>query len=288
MMATAFMAFLGILIFFSASIFYAEQTHETFDRVTQAWYYTAAYGGGLSPYQSVYHAMWWGFITVCTVGYGDVFPITPAGYVVGSALMLVGVLVLALPLTLLSSTLINEVTDMKVKREDDQLVMKMNSFQNADRSTRITRGALEAESIRHKNREPVLWTESERHSDVLDLGLVDMNIICGDLCNHTRKLRKLSYETSLAAISFARLKDLESDAHTNKIYVSRYISPESDDSSSSSKTSKRSRGDSPQRATSPNIPVDVTVSRKESKSSGTSTRSRKKSRKSSSSSSSSS
>lgn len=36
-------------------------------------------------------ALWWGFVTMTTVGYGDVFPVSPEGRVVAALLMIVGV-----------------------------------------------------------------------------------------------------------------------------------------------------------------------------------------------------
>lgn len=36
-------------------------------------------------------AIWWGVVTLTTVGYGDVFPITPEGRLVGVVLMLLGI-----------------------------------------------------------------------------------------------------------------------------------------------------------------------------------------------------
>jgi voltage-gated potassium channel len=35
-------------------------------------------------------AMWWGIVTLCTVGYGDMFPVTFAGRVIAGATMLCG------------------------------------------------------------------------------------------------------------------------------------------------------------------------------------------------------
>ena len=35
-------------------------------------------------------SMWWGIVTLCTVGYGDMFPQTLAGRVIGGATMLCG------------------------------------------------------------------------------------------------------------------------------------------------------------------------------------------------------
>jgi voltage-gated potassium channel len=36
-------------------------------------------------------ALWWGIVTLTTVGYGDVYPITPEGRLAAAALMLLGI-----------------------------------------------------------------------------------------------------------------------------------------------------------------------------------------------------
>lgn len=48
-------------------------------------------------------AMWWAIVTVTTVGYGDVVPITPLGKLFGSVLGFVGVGMVALPAGILAS-----------------------------------------------------------------------------------------------------------------------------------------------------------------------------------------
>ena len=48
-------------------------------------------------------SMWWVLVTMTTVGYGDCFPITVLGKVIAILVMLSGVILLALPITVLTS-----------------------------------------------------------------------------------------------------------------------------------------------------------------------------------------
>ena len=52
-------------------------------------------------------AMWWGFVTITTVGYGDYTPITPTGRVIAVGLMLGGIVIVGI----VSATVISALTD---------------------------------------------------------------------------------------------------------------------------------------------------------------------------------
>jgi voltage-gated potassium channel len=52
---------------------------------------------------SIPAAMWWGVATLTTVGYGDVYPKTPLGKVLGACIALIGVGTFALPAGILAS-----------------------------------------------------------------------------------------------------------------------------------------------------------------------------------------
>lgn len=43
-----------------------------------------------SPYASIPEAMWWCIVTLMTVGYGDVVPVTPPGKLVAGVTMVAG------------------------------------------------------------------------------------------------------------------------------------------------------------------------------------------------------
>lgn len=59
-------------------------------------------------FSSIPAAMWWAVITVTTVGYGNIIPVTPLGQILASIMILAGVLLLALPSAILASGFIEE------------------------------------------------------------------------------------------------------------------------------------------------------------------------------------
>ncbi|MBC7079081.1 MAG: ion transporter [Methanothrix sp.] len=54
-------------------------------------------------FSSIPAAMWWGLVTLATVGYGDMFPITPAGKLIGSMVVMLGIGLFALPAGIIAS-----------------------------------------------------------------------------------------------------------------------------------------------------------------------------------------
>ena len=64
-------------------------------------------------------AMWWALTTMTTVGYGDTYPVTTSGRVVGALLMITGVALLGVVTATLASWLVERVTDAD-DAEDEQ------------------------------------------------------------------------------------------------------------------------------------------------------------------------
>lgn len=57
---------------------------------------------------SIPRALWWATVTLATVGYGDVVPLTLIGKILSGVLIVLGIAVAALPAAILASGLINE------------------------------------------------------------------------------------------------------------------------------------------------------------------------------------
>jgi voltage-gated potassium channel len=66
---------------------------------------------GVQPdkFGSVPDAAWWAMATLTTVGYGDIYPITPLGRFFGGFVMITGLCILALPVAIISAGFAQEV-----------------------------------------------------------------------------------------------------------------------------------------------------------------------------------
>ncbi len=73
-------------------------------------------------FSSIPAAMWWGVVTLTTVGYGDVYPVTPAGKFIGALVILVGIGMFALPAGILASGFVEEVHN---RREEEEVVREV-------------------------------------------------------------------------------------------------------------------------------------------------------------------
>jgi voltage-gated potassium channel len=60
-------------------------------------------------FSSIPDAMWWGVVTLSTVGYGDVYPITPVGKIIGAIVALSGIALFALPAGILVAGLVESI-----------------------------------------------------------------------------------------------------------------------------------------------------------------------------------
>lgn len=94
---------------------------------TQSWAYpgsadfTCEYVKERSPYQSIPAAFWWCMVTLTTVGYGDDYPVTWLGQSFGTFTQLLGVVTLALPLSIIGSNFIDERSRMLEESQIEKL-----------------------------------------------------------------------------------------------------------------------------------------------------------------------
>ncbi len=70
-------------------------------------------------FRSIPETMWWAVVTLTSVGYGDMYPITPLGMVVGAIVCTIGVLLVALPTGILASGFLEEMREQQRGKDSD-------------------------------------------------------------------------------------------------------------------------------------------------------------------------
>jgi exodeoxyribonuclease VII large subunit len=86
-----FVAVFIVLIFASSVMYFAERYAQP------------------EAFPSIPVAMWWGVVTLTTVGYGDVYPVTPLGKIFGATLAFTGIGLFALPAGIIASGFSGEI-----------------------------------------------------------------------------------------------------------------------------------------------------------------------------------
>lgn len=65
--------------------------------------YIAEHDAQPDAFPSIPETMWWGVVTLTTVGYGDVVPVTRPGQIIGAAVAVIGIGMFALPAALIAT-----------------------------------------------------------------------------------------------------------------------------------------------------------------------------------------
>lgn len=58
-------------------------------------------------FQNIGDSLWWSVVAFTTVGYGDIYPITPMGKILGSIISMIGIAMIAIPTGIIGSSFLN-------------------------------------------------------------------------------------------------------------------------------------------------------------------------------------
>ena len=69
-------------------------------------------------FKNAFSGLWWAAVTVTTVGYGDMYPITPLGQLLGITIALLGIALVAVPTGIISAGFVEAQSKEKEKERD--------------------------------------------------------------------------------------------------------------------------------------------------------------------------
>ena len=61
-----------------------------------------------SQFNNIPNSIYWAIVTMTTVGYGDITPVTPVGRFISAVIMLIGYTIIAVPTGIVSATMVSE------------------------------------------------------------------------------------------------------------------------------------------------------------------------------------
>lgn len=96
---TAFTACLIIICFSAILVYFVEK------------------GAQPEVFKNIGDSMWWAVITFTTVGYGDIYPVTPIGRILCAFISFIGIAMLAIPTGIISSAFIASMKD-RINKKD--------------------------------------------------------------------------------------------------------------------------------------------------------------------------
>ncbi len=133
LLATLLM-FFSVLVIASSLMFYLEHAAQP------------------KAFPNIMQSFWWGIITLTTIGYGDIFPITAAGKVLGSIIAMMGVMIVAIPTGIISSSFVQKMEESKQKRRMSDIRNKLReAFYKKyipEIACKVRRGQLSLEAVK--------------------------------------------------------------------------------------------------------------------------------------------
>jgi hypothetical protein len=109
----------------------------------------AGEGTEISPFKNLGSSMYWGIVTMTTLGYGDMYPTSTAGRCIGAVCSIYGVIVISLPVTIINNSFqiqiekyekaaADEKAKIRLKKEVRLMKIASNISAKMKSSTKVT------------------------------------------------------------------------------------------------------------------------------------------------------
>lgn len=129
-----FLLFFSVLVIASSLMFYIEHDVQP------------------SVFPNILQSFWWGIITLTTIGYGDMIPMTAAGKVLGGLIAMMGVLIIAIPTAIISSSFVQKMEESKDKKRMAEIRNRLReAFYKKyipEIACKVRRGSLSLEAVK--------------------------------------------------------------------------------------------------------------------------------------------
>lgn len=77
-------------------------------------------GAQPDAFRNIGDGLWWAVVTFATVGYGDIYPVTMLGKLLGSIISMIGIAMIAIPTGIISSSFISIIQKKTNRKDEDE------------------------------------------------------------------------------------------------------------------------------------------------------------------------
>mmetsp|Transcript_25126 Transcript_25126/g.22845 ORF Transcript_25126/g.22845 Transcript_25126/m.22845 type:complete len:720 (-) Transcript_25126:493-2652(-) len=125
LLLVSFFIFLGIVFFGSLIFFFESGTYKVTNEYPKGAYFIEGNLGGdvVSLFRSIPVCLYWAVVTSTTTGYGDIYPLTIGGKIVAVLTMYFGVVLVALPITVIGNNF-NRVYNSLIGEDTEDVIYK--------------------------------------------------------------------------------------------------------------------------------------------------------------------
>lgn len=177
------------MVLFSSGIYYAEKGVWDPD-LRKHISSTGVRKGEPSYFQSIPSSFWWCIVTMTTLGYGDTYPTTTAGKLIGAVTAVAGVVVLALPISVIGASFQTEFNRV-VRQQEMMSYMQQADLNQKDRDHdgKVSPGESLLFEIEHTLR--IHQRDLSGHmSELLDANKTDVFAALSDIINSKRRQKR--------------------------------------------------------------------------------------------------
>lgn len=96
-----------------------------------------------TQFTNIPNSIYWAIVTMTTVGYGDITPVTPVGRFLSAIVMLIGYTIIAVPTGIVSASMVKDYHQRRKKKEEEDEILRKDDRQTLKKENEALKAQLD-------------------------------------------------------------------------------------------------------------------------------------------------